>query len=149
MLPQLDPTFFTSQAVWLFVCLAALVTAFKKSFIPRINASLDKRDEFIKKLKSDIRILEAEVAALEEKILDIKTEEVRRTSSIIKNAIKKSGTVLEEQLQILKTENEDLINGTRRHLRDEIKGLEQVFKLQIEITANVLYEKLFVPGVRW
>ncbi|MDR0695699.1 MAG: ATP synthase F0 subunit B [Holosporales bacterium] len=145
MLPQLNSAFYTSQVIWVIVCLAVLIMAFKKSFIPRINAALEKREEFIRRLGSDIQTLETEIMVLKDKIREIQQEEIRQTSAIIRDATKKAEVMLEEQMKNLKAENEDLINGTRRHLREEIKGLGQVFKLQIDITAGILFEKLFGP----
>jgi F0F1-type ATP synthase membrane subunit b/b' len=121
---------------------------FKKSFVPRINAALEKRESFIKRLTQDVKALESEIAAINEKIQAFQLEEAQKTTVLIKNAIKKSSSMLEEQLQLLKSENEELINGTRKRFRDEIQGLTHVFKMQIDITAAIIYERLFLSEER-
>ncbi|MDR0942628.1 MAG: hypothetical protein LBM19_03400 [Holosporales bacterium] len=143
MLPQLDSSFYTSQLFWLFVCLAILIAAFKKCFIPRINSIRLKRSSFIEKKNNDIKVLESSVLKLEEEIRALKELEIKRSSEIIKDAVKKSEIALNERSKIIKRENEKSIDETRSKFGSEIKNLELRFNSQIISATQKIYEKLF------
>lgn len=143
MVPQLDSSFYFSQLFWLFVCFVILVFAFKRYFIPRMNRLISKRVGYIEFSKNEINKMESDLALLERELDDIKELEIKKVSEIIKKSVKKSEAMLAEQLGIVKEENECMINVTRKRINDEIKGLESTFKIQIDITSSMLFDKLF------
>ena len=104
---------------------------------------ISKRAGYIELCKNDINKIELDFATLEKEIDDIKELEIKKASEIIKKSVKKSEAMLAEQLEIVKEENECMINGTRKRMTDEIKGLESTFKIQVDITSHMLFDKLF------
>jgi F0F1-type ATP synthase membrane subunit b/b' len=143
MLPQLDSSFYSSQLFWLIICLLVLVILFKRRFIPRIDALLAKREAFTSKKLADITAMEAEVIRLEENVKNLQEARIRDTAEAIKYAIKRSEEMKEEQLEIVKKENEAMLGNEREKLNSEIKNLEKFFKDQIDTTAQIVFEKLF------
>ena len=143
MLPQLDFSFYSSQFFWLVVCFCILIFAFKKFFIPRMNNLLSRRDTVIENGKISISSLEAEIEKLENEINNMKNLEIKKSAEIIKNVVKKSEKILRGQLMVVKDENEQLITGMRKRFKDEMKSLESTFKIQIDITSEILFDKLF------
>ncbi len=143
MLPQLDFSFYSSQFFWLVVCFCILIFAFKKFFIPRMNNPLSRRDTVIENGKISISRLEAEIEKLENEINNMKSLEIKKSAEIIKNVVKKSEKILRGQLMVVKDENEQLITGMRKRFKDEMKSLESTFKIQIDITSEILFDKLF------
>lgn len=143
MLPQLDTTYYLSQFFWLVVCFCVLIFAFKKVFIPRINALITRRDSFVKKEQEGAEELEQKIRAIEKEIEGIKIQKIKRSAEIIKAATKKSKKVLEDQLSTLKKENEELTANLRKKFKNDIINLESSSKIQIEETAQVVFDKLF------
>jgi len=47
-MPQLDPTYWASQAFWLILIFTALYLALANLFIPKIKSSIDNRENKIK-----------------------------------------------------------------------------------------------------
>lgn len=148
MVPQLDSSFYFSQLFWLFVCFLILVFVFKKYFIPRMDKLILKRNDYIEFCKNDINKIELDLSDLEKEIKNIKELEIKKTSEILKKAVKKSETILSEQLEIAQEENECMIQGTRKRMNDEIQSLESTFKIQIDITSQIVFDKLFSQRTR-
>lgn len=144
MLPQLDIAYYTSQLFWLFVCFVILIFLFKKVFIPRMNSLLSKRDSIIEDDKESISNLKTEILALENEINSIKDRELNQTSKIVKDSIIKSEKVLADQLKFIKDENTELLHAERLKLKSEINSLESSLKNQIENSANMFLNKLFL-----
>ena len=143
MLPQLDSNFYISQLFWLVICFLILIFAFKKVFIPRMDSIMSKREELIKTGTSQIADLELQVSALKKDVESLKNEEIARTAEIIKEPILKAKKILDDQMNILKEENESLIQGERKKFRNEMNSLNSSFKFQIDITSQILLDKLF------
>ena len=143
MLPQLDSSYYISQFFWLSVCFGILIFAFKKVFIPRMNALIDKRDSAIEKGRENVAILTEEISKLEQEISNLKNLELKRSAEIIKEASRKSEKILSEQLSTLKKENEELTAGLRKRFKDDVQSLNSTFKIQIVDTAQILYDRVF------
>ena len=143
MLPQLDSTYFFSQFFWLLVCFCILIIAFRRVFIPRVNALISKRDETVQKGRENIKKLEAEIDTLNQEIKELKNEEVKKSAEIIKSATRKSEKILDEQLSILKNEHEELATGLRKRFSEEAAKLDSDFKIQIDETVQAIFDKLF------
>ncbi|MDR1609446.1 MAG: hypothetical protein LBR78_01150 [Holosporales bacterium] len=147
MLPQLDSSFYVSQLFWLGVCLSVLVVFLKRRIIPRVNGIFSKRDAFMAKEKTLVENAEAEIARMEAEIERLREDKLRSVSAIMKGAIEKSDAMLREQVGLMKAENDVIINETRRKLNDELRNLESALKIQIDITAQIIFEKLFFSSV--
>ena len=108
-----------------------------------MNNLLSRRDTVIENGKISISSLEAEIEKLENEINNMKNLEIKKSAEIIKNVVKKSEKILRGQLMVVKDENEQLITGMRKRFKDEMKSLESTFKIQIDITSEILFDKLF------
>ncbi len=142
MLPQLDISVYTSQVFWLIVSLSILVILLNKCFIPRLNCSLDKRETFFKQEDSDIDVLENKLCEVETKIKNIEVQGGIRSSEIIRKAIVKSEENFENQLKVLRAENEELLDATRNRVRLDLKNLEDNIKQQISVSSELIFQKL-------
>ena len=143
MLPQLDSSVYFSQLFWLFVCLSVLVWLFKKYYIPRMNMLIERRDNTISGYKSDVEKLEKDIDSAKEEIKRINTEALKKSSEIISAATKKSERILDEQMKLIKKENDELVYGTKKRLEGEIKKLDSAIKFHIDIAAQTIFDSVF------
>lgn len=97
----------------------------------------------MKKEQEGAEELEQKIRAIEKEIEGIKIQKIKRSAEIIKAATKKSKKVLEDQLSTLKKENEELTANLRKKFKNDIINLESSSKIQIEETAQVVFDKLF------
>jgi F0F1-type ATP synthase membrane subunit b/b' len=115
----------------------------KRRVIPRINSILSKRDAFMAKERSLVESAETEIARMEAEIERLKEDRLRSVSAIVKVAIEKSDVTLREQIGLIKAENDTILNETHKRLNDELGNLETTLKIQIDITAQIIFERLF------
>jgi len=89
-MPQLDPTYWASQAFWLILIFTLLYLALSKMFIPKIKESIDDRENKIKddldeaqklKLIAEEKLKEYELTVKEAK------KEVLKTLFVSKNKL--------------------------------------------------------------
>jgi F0F1-type ATP synthase membrane subunit b/b' len=142
-MPQLDASHYFSQFFWLCVSLTVLVVAFKKCFIPRMDKIFHGREQRIKACSDAIEKLERDISESKMMIKQICEDGLRRSAEIVSNSVKKYENALNTQLKFMRAENEVRMNATRSRIRKEIDGLESVFKMQVEITAQTAFERLF------
>jgi F0F1-type ATP synthase membrane subunit b/b' len=120
-----------------------LVVFLKRLIIPRVNGVISRRDAFMAKEKTLIENAEAEIARMEAEIERLKEDRLKSVSAIMKGAIEKSDVTLREQVGLIKAENDVIINEVRRKLNDELSNLESALKMQIDTTAQIIFERLF------
>lgn len=137
-----ESDFFISQVFWLVVCLLILFFAFSKVFVPRVNSSIITRDKYTNEIKKAILASEQKIASLEEEFMNLQQKRKRECDTIVNTAIKKSEHILNEQIHIVKTEQEDLINATRFRLREELKDVKKLSVGNIEKITESVYQKL-------
>ncbi|MDR1333101.1 MAG: hypothetical protein LBJ69_01725 [Holosporales bacterium] len=142
MLPQLNSSFYVSQLFWLFVCLSVLVVFLRRRVIPRLNSALAERDTFVSKEEHDINAIETDITGLETEIESMKETEIKNTTEIIRKAVRKTEITMDEQLRIMKEEHDEIISKTRKRANDEFRNLGSAFKIQIDITAQIVFERL-------
>jgi F0F1-type ATP synthase membrane subunit b/b' len=107
-----------------------------------MNLIIEKRDGHISKYNSEIEKLECDVKILSENLREIQNNSIIKSAEMIHAATKKSSEFLDEQIKIIKKENEELLNGIKKRLEEEIKSLDSAFKTQIEITSQIIFNKL-------
>lgn len=143
MLPQLDTSHYFSQFFWLVVCLVILILVFKKVFIPRVNTIMNRRQSILEQNTKITNDLTREIESLEEEIEKIRKREKQQVTDIIKEAIRKSEKTLNEQLLLLKAEQEELTSSIRQRFNDETASLGTAFKLQVNTVAQMIFERIF------
>ena len=91
-MPQLDPTYWASQAFWLILIFTLLYLALSKMFIPKIKESIDDREN---KIKDDLD--EAQKLKL---IAEEKLKEYELTVEEAKKAVLKTLFVSKNKLSL-------------------------------------------------
>jgi F0F1-type ATP synthase membrane subunit b/b' len=142
-MPQFDTSVYASQIFWLVVCLACLVLFCKKIFIPKMNKMIARRDNYIQKQVQIYEKLEAEIEEIKRETERIRIESGDEVSGIVRRASKKSEATMAEQIAAIDKENEDMMNGIKYRLREELQSIESVFKSQIEINSELIFNKIY------
>jgi len=120
-MPQLDPTYWASQAFWLILIFTALYLALSNLFIPKIKDNIDSRENKIKddldeaqKLKN---LAERKLQEYEKSIEDAKKE--------VQKIVFESKNELNLQIQGKKKEFEKEIESEIKAAEKEIKDLKK------------------------
>ena len=106
-MPQLDPTYWASQAFWLIIIFIALYLALSNLFIPKIKDSIDNREN---KIKDDL-------------------DEAQK----LKNLAEKKLKEYELSIEDAKKEVQKIIFESKNKLNSEIQSKKRVFDKEIEI----------------
>ena len=106
-MPQLDPTYWASQAFWLILIFTALYLTLSNLFIPKIKDSIDNREN---KIKDDLD--EAQ------KLKNLAEQKLREYEQSIENA---------------KKEVQKIIFDSKNKLNLEIQSKKKKFEQEIEI----------------
>ena len=133
-MPQLDPTYWASQAVWLILIFTGLYLAISNLFIPKIRDNIDSREN---KIKDDLD--EAQ------KLKNLAEQKLKEYEQSIENAKK------EVQKIILKNKNElnSQIKSKRKQFEKEIENEIKAVETEIENlkkdslkSISVIYEEM-------
>jgi F-type H+-transporting ATPase subunit b len=138
-MPQLDPTYWASQAFWLILIFSILYLSIAKFYLPKIKKNLDDRDNKIKedldeannlKNLSENKIKEYEIILLNSKkeVTKILLETKKKLDSDIKN--KKIIIDKEIENEIVKAQKEIL--DLKKNSIDSINSISQ------EIASNII-----------
>ena len=106
-MPQLDPTYWASQAFWLVLIFAALYLVLANLFIPKIKSSIDDREN---KIKDDL-------------------DEAQELKNLAEQKLKEYELSIEEA----KKEMQKIIFESKNKLNSEIQSKKKVFDKEIEI----------------
>jgi F-type H+-transporting ATPase subunit b len=138
-MPQLDPTYWASQAFWLILIFTLLYFALSKMFIPKIKESIDDRENKIKdsldeaqKLKSHaeekLKVYEITIEDAKKEVHKIIFESKNKLNSEIQD--KKKKIEKEIELEIKKAEQE--IENLKK---DSLIGISTISE---EMTSKVI-----------
>ena len=137
-MPQLDPTYWASQAFWLILIFTLLYLALSKIFIPKIKESIDDRENKIKddldeaqKLKN---LAEKKLKEYEQSIEDAKKE--------VQKIILESKNELNSQIQNKKKEFEKGIEDEIKNAEKEIEDLKKDSLKSISIISEEMTSKV-------
>jgi|TARA_B110000259_G_C13920195_1_gene364508 F-type H+-transporting ATPase subunit b len=126
-MPQLDPTYWASQAFWLILIFTLLYLTLSKMFIPKIKESIDDREN---KIKDDLD--EAQELKL---IAEKKLKEYEVT---IEDAKKEAQKILYENKNKLSADIQNKKKEFEKEIEIEIKKTEQeIDSLKKESLANI------------
>ena len=112
-MPQLDPTFWASQAFWLILIFTLLYVALSKMFIPKIKESIDDREN---KIKDDLD--EAQ------KLKSVAEERLKEYEITIENAKKEVQKISFESKNKLSSEIQSKKKEIEREIEVEVKNAE-------------------------
>ena len=138
-MPQLDPTYWASQAFWLILVFAVLYISIAKFYLPKIKDNLDNRENKIKddiddankfKELSEIKLKEYE------KILENAKKEVIKIHIDSKNALDKD---IQAKKNKIEKEIENEILKAQKEIVELKKGsLEDIYKISEDISSNII-----------
>ena len=127
MMPQLDPTYFTSQVFWLLLLFLACYLFNYFIFIPKLKASIDKRAEVINKdLKRASDLLE------ESKKIRLEMESIILNVKIQANAIRENAS----------NEAQALVNNQILEANKEFADYLKLEQEEVKIKYNALILEL-------
>ena len=113
-MPQLDPTYWASQAFWLILIFTLLYFTLSKMFIPKIKESIDDRENKIKDSLDEAQKLKSHA---EEKL---KVYEIT-----IEDAKKEVHKIIFESKNKLNSEIQDKKKKIEKEIEIEVKKVEQ------------------------
>ena len=137
-MPQLDPTYWASQAFWLVLIFTALYLALSNLFIPKIKDNIDSREN---KIKDDL-----DEAQKLKNLADKKLEEYDHTIEDAKKEVQKiifeNKNELNLQIQSKKKEFDKEIENEIKAAEREIKDLKKDSLKNISIISEEIASKV-------
>ena len=137
-MPQLDPTYWASQAFWLVLIFTALYLALSNLFIPKIKYNIDSREN---KIKDDL-----DEAQKLKNLADKKLEEYDQTIEDAKKEVQKiifeNKNELNLQIQSKKKEFDKEIENEIKAAEREIKDLKKDSLKNISIISEEIASKV-------
>jgi len=126
-MPQLDPTYWASQAFWLILIFTLLYLSLAKMFIPKIKEGIDDREN---KIKDDLD---------EAQKIKLITEEKHKDYEItIENAKKEVQKIIFESKNKLNSEIQNKKKKIEKEIEAEVRSAEQeIEKLKKDSLASI------------
>ena len=138
-MPQLDPTYWASQAFWLILVFSILYIAIAKFYLPKIKKNLDDRENKIKedldaasKLKdlSELKLKEYE------KILENSKKEISKIHLESKNKLDKD---IQEKKDIMEKEIENEIIKAQKEIGELKKNsISDIQNISKDVASNII-----------
>ena len=116
-MPQLDPTYWASQAFWLILVFSILYVSISKFYLPKIKENLDNREN---KIKEDLENAN--------KFKELSEAKIKEYQIILDNAKKEVSKIHFESKSTLDKD----IKSKKETMEKEIE--KEIFKAQKEIT---------------
>jgi F-type H+-transporting ATPase subunit b len=138
-MPQLDPTYWASQAFWLVLIFTLLYLALSKLFIPKIKESIDDREN---KIKDDLDEAQKLKLIAEEKLKEYETT-LESAKKEVQKIIFESKNKLSAEIQNKKKEFEKEIEAEVKKTEQEIdslkkESLDNIIVISEEITSKII-----------
>ena len=138
-MPQLDPTYWASQAFWLILIFTSLYLALSNLFIPKIKHSIDNREN---KIKDDLDEAQKLKNLAEEKLIEYELS-IENAKKDVQKIIFESKNKLNSELQNKKKEFEKEIEIEIENAEKEIENLKKdslknISIISEEMASNVI-----------
>ena len=137
-MPQLDPTYWASQAFWLILIFTLLYLTLSKMFIPKIKESIDNRDN---KIKDDLDEAQKLKTIAEQKLKEYETT-IEEAKKEVQKITFESKNKLNSEIQNKKKEIEEEINLELKNLEREIVNLQKNSVSSISAIAEEMTSKV-------
>jgi|TARA_B110000881_G_C18384358_1_gene417795 F-type H+-transporting ATPase subunit b len=138
-MPQLDPTYWASQAFWLIIIFSLLYLTLSKMFIPKIKESIDDREN---KIKDDLDEAQKLKLVAEEKLkeYELTIEDTKKeVQKIILESKNKLSTEIQNKKKIFEKEIEIEIKKTEQEIENLKKeSLASITVISEEITSKII-----------
>ena len=138
-MPQLDPTYWLSQAFWLILVFSILYISISKFYLPKIKDNLDNRENKIKedlenankfKEQSEAKIKEYEI------ILENAKKEVHKIHFESKNLLDKDIQSKKEKME--KEIEEEILKAQKEILELKKNSLSSIQSISENIVSNII-----------
>jgi len=138
-MPQLDPTYWASQAFWLILIFTILYLALANLFIPKIKSSIDNREN---KIKDDLDEAQKLKNLAEQKLKEY-DQSIENAKKEVQKIIFESKNKLNLEIQNKKKEFEKEIEFEIDSAEKEIENLKKeslnnISTISEEITSKVI-----------
>ena len=137
-MPQLDPTYWASQAFWLILIFTALYLALSNLFIPKIKDNIDNRENKIKDNLDEAQKLKS----LAEERLKEYEQSLESAKKEVQKIIFESKNELNTQIQSKKKEFENEIENEIKIAEKEIENLKKDSLKSISIISEEMASKV-------
>ena len=138
-MPQLDPTYWASQAFWLILIFSVLYISISKFYLPKIKDNLENRENKIKEdLENASKFKEESEIKLKEydKILESAKKEVSKIHFESKNILKKN---IEEKKRDIEQQIDKDIAKTQKEIIDlKENSLSAIQNISENIASNII-----------
>ena len=138
-MPQLDPTYWASQAFWLILVFLVLYISIAKFYLPKIKKNLDNRDN---KIQEDLDEANALKNLSEKKlkeyeiILENSKKEVTKILLESKNKLDKD---IQNKKETIEKEIENEISKAQKDILDLKKNsINSIHNISQEIVSNII-----------
>ena len=138
-MPQLDPTYWASQAFWLILVFTILYIAVSKFYLPKIKDNLDNRENKIKEdLENANKFKEQSEAKLKEYeiILENAKKEVSKIHFESKNILDKE--IQSKKDMIEKDIEKELVKAQKDITELKKNSISSIQKISENIAANII-----------
>ena len=138
-MPQLDPTYWASQAFWLILVFSILYISISKFYLPKIKDNLDNRENKIKEdLENANKFKEQSEAKLKEYeiILENAKKEVSKIHFESKNILDKE--IQSKKDMIEKDIEKELVKAQKDITELKKNSISSIQKISENIAANII-----------
>ena len=138
-MPQLDPTYWASQAFWLILVFAILYVSISKFYLPKIKNNLENRENKIKEDLEDASKFkeESEIKLKEyDKILERAKKEVSKIHFESKNILDKE--IQSKKDMIEKDIEKELVKAQKDIIELKKNSISSIQKISENIAANII-----------
>ena len=137
-MPQLDPTYWASQAFWLILIFTGLYLALSNLFIPKIKDNIDSREN---KIKDDLDEAQ-ELKSLAEQKLKEYEDAIEEAKKEAQKIIFESNSEINLQIQIKKKKFDKEIDNEIKVAEKEIEDLKKESLKNISIISEEMASKV-------
>jgi F-type H+-transporting ATPase subunit b len=137
-MPQLDPTYWASQAFWLILIFSLLYLTLSKMFIPKIKENIDNREN---KIKDDLDEAQKLKTIAEQKLKEYEAT-IEEAKKEVQKIIFESKNKLISEIQNKKKEIEKEIDLELKNLDQEIVNLQKNSVTSITAIAEEMTSKV-------
>jgi len=126
-MPQLDPTYWASQAFWLILVFSILYLSIAKFYLPKIKNNLDNREN---KIKEDLDSAN--------KFKDVSESKLKEYEKILENSKKEVITILLESKSKLDKDIQTKKSNMEKEIENEIsKAQEEITELKKNSISDI------------
>ena len=138
-MPQLDPTYWASQAFWLILVFTILYIAISKFYLPKIKDNLDNRENKIKEDLDNANIFkeQSEAKAKEyDAILENAKKEVSRIHFDSKNILDKN--IQSKKVAMEKEIEKEILKAQKEILELKKNSISSIQTISGSIVSNII-----------